>query len=55
MPELVSLEINQLEIINMLDNLSNQIEDFKSLIILIFGFLVGYLVLRDFINNIFRW
>ena len=53
--EIVSLELNQVEIMDMLENISNQIEDFKSIIVILFGFVIGYIVLKDFINNIFRW
>lgn len=52
--EIVSLEFNQVEIINMLDNISNQIEDFKRVIVIVFGFVIGYLILRDFLDNIFK-
>ena len=53
--EIVSLEFNQVEIINILDSINNNIEDFKSVIVIVFGFIVGYLVMKDFMNNIFKY
>lgn len=54
MNEIVSLEVNQIEIMNMLENINNQIEDFKSVMVIVIGFIIGYLILRDFLNNIFK-
>lgn len=52
--EIVSLEINQIEIIDMLESINNNIVDFKNVIVLLFGFIVGYMILRDFLSNIFN-
>lgn len=54
MNEIISLEINQIELINQIDNLISSIEDFKAVYVLIFAFIIGYMIIRDFINNIFN-
>lgn len=53
--EIVSMELNQIEIMNILDNVIKEIQDFKNIFIVILSFIIGYLILRDFLNNIFRW
>lgn len=52
--------INQVEVIG-LDEIISQIEeilisinDIRDVVILIFGFVIGYIVIRDFINNIMK-
>lgn len=52
--------INQVEVIG-LDEIISQIEeilisinDIRDVVILIFGFIVGYIIIRDFINNILK-
>lgn len=54
MYELTSVETNQIEIIDMLESINNNIVDFKNVIVLLFGFIVGYMILRDFLSNIFN-
>lgn len=52
--------INQVEVIG-LDEIISQIEeilisinDIRDVVILIFGFVIGYIVIKDFINNIMK-
>ena len=60
--ELIELQesVNEVNVIG-LDEVISQIEDVilsmndvVELLILIFGFIVGYIVVRDFINNIMK-
>lgn len=60
--ELIELQeaVNEVNVIG-LDEVIGQIEDvilsmndILELLILVFGFLVGYIVIRDFVNNIMK-
>lgn len=42
------------EIIIKIEEIMIAMNDITDVVILIFGFLVGYIVVRDFINNIFK-
>ncbi len=52
---ITSIEINQIEIIEQILKLQDLIIDFRNIIIILISFLLGYVLIKDFINNIFRW
>jgi len=48
------MEIMEEEIINQMENIIIIMNDIKELVVLIFGFLVGYIIVKDFIRDILK-
>lgn len=42
------------EVINKIEDILISMNDIKEIVVLIFGFIVGYIVVRDFMNNILK-
>ena len=42
------------EVIGQIEEILMSINDIKDIAVLMFGFIVGYIVIRDFINNILK-
>ena len=49
------MEVAEVEvIINQLENMIITINDIREIIVIMFGFIVGYITIRDFLNNIIK-